>query len=326
MYFLSHLQWHTIKHHIDDYLQRHFISVIITVVLIMLCIGFNLQSNQNSLDDFLKWVSPSANKIRDGYFWGLLTCNFIEDHPIWLFFSLSWLWTLGRFIENRVSSLFYLWIIISSGVFASLMEIALFESTSYGFPVLTYAMFGFIWVRSISDSSKWSTKPDIVIILILWIVINIALNYTAVYPISVGALFSIFFGFIWAALLAFLETLRNRIGRVAIPLLLLGLCSVPIFWAPWSIDWLNYKASKYYTLKDYDHAKKLSSRILEKDPENEEAKGRLQSIRINEMSEEAYKLYSEGKVSEAQNICSVILMIDSDNEWANKCIKGFTDK
>jgi membrane associated rhomboid family serine protease len=340
MYLTDQWQRHTQQRRIYDFLRRHLISTIITLICLILFIGINSEPTRGSLNAYIfgnsepsqdllhalfRWGAPPTTDIRNGHLWGLITCNLLEPEPLWFFFSLLWLWSIGRFIEQRVSRLFYLWLIISTCIFASVMQIAICDRSHYGFAAIIYSMFGFIWVNSISDSSTWRSKPDIGILFLLWAAICFVFTYTEIYKV---AYFTFFFGFIWGALLAYLGTLRvkflyfDRIGRMAIPLLLLGLCSVSIFWAPWSIDWLSYKATKYHTLKDYDHAESMYLHILGKDQKNKFAQQGLQSIRIKRMSDEAANSHKSGDYDQAKGLYLRILEEDPNNEFAQQGLKS----
>jgi membrane associated rhomboid family serine protease len=341
MYLTDQWQQRAQQLRIYDFLRRYLVTTIITVICIVLFIGINSEPTRSFLNAYndepsqellhalFRWGAPSTTDIRNGHLWGLITCNFLEPEPLWLFFALVWLWSLGRFIEYRVSRLFYVWLVISTCIFVSVMQIAIADRTHIGFAGITYSMFGFIWVNSISDSSKWRSRPDIGILFLLWAAICFIFNYTEIYKV---AYFTFFYGFVWGALLAWLRNLQinplyiNRIGQIAVPLLLLGLCSFSIFWAPWSVDWLNYQASKYYMLKDYDRAEVIYQRIIKKDRNNKFARQGLRSILIDKASKEATNARNSGDYDHAKGLYSCILEEDPQNEFAQQGLKSIRIK
>jgi hypothetical protein len=316
MYLFRQLQQQLLKRRLDYYLQTHFISVILTLLLLFFFVAYHLTSDRFSPTAFISKVVPSNYEIWDGRLWGLVTNCFLEPNLLFLLFSLGWLWGLGRFIELRVSSVFYLWVIISTATFATVMEMS-FSGRLSGFGAITYSFFGFVSMNSIRQPFIWRIKPYIEIQLVLWVGICIFVNYAGIYEIHYA---TFFVGFVWGAVLGFFHTLQTKIWRKTVPPFLLGLSLISIFWAPWSIHWLNYKAHTYHALKDYDREKSSYLRVLEIDPNNELAKLDLKLITLD-MNLEADDLYSEGKINEARDKYLEILKSYPDDVMAKASLE-----
>jgi len=201
----------------DSYLRQYFVNIISGLLFMLFFIGLNLDSNRGSREGFSEWGVPASEEIRDGKIWGLITSNFAETNPLFLLFALGWLWRLGTYIEGKLGSRRYAWFVLSSCIFIATMEIAFFGETGYGFGPMTCAMFGFVFVKSYTNSS-WSISPETGIRLVVWVAICFCINHWEFYRISYGGFV---FGFVWGSFLAYCGRLRHKLPREALPFVIL---------------------------------------------------------------------------------------------------------
>jgi GlpG protein len=79
--------------------------------------------------------------------WRLITPAFLHRDFLHILFNMIWLWLLGRQIEERLSSLKYLTLIISLAIFTNVLQYLVSGPYFMGFSGVIMGMAGFVWMR-----------------------------------------------------------------------------------------------------------------------------------------------------------------------------------
>jgi tetratricopeptide (TPR) repeat protein len=73
------------------------------------------------------------------------------------------------------------------------------------------------------------------------------------------------FGMLVAA--SFVMESRRRLAQAGLAALIIG-AMVPLYWAPWSVQWLTHKAYDMHAAAKYSDAIDYYSRIIQREPGN----------------------------------------------------------
>lgn len=291
------------------------VSSLVIAATVLMFIASQIDPNKTSDNSFLNLMVPSLNEIRKGRYLGLLTSSLLETSFLFLAWEIGWMWHFGQTIENRINAFFYISLIISSIIFPELFQILIFEQTGYGPGGIIYALFGFTWFRSVYEPLNWPVSYREKASCIAFIFLCILVDYTGIYKVGIGGLVG---GFIWGVFFGFVSrTIRIRLLQIFIPVFVLAVFLVPIFWAPWQISWLLNQADKYEAQKKPEEAKEVYSKILEKDPENKDGKAGL----IYVLSVEAYDFDIKEDYEKAKELYAQILNLDPNNSFAKDNLK-----
>ena len=142
------------------------------------------------LRDIAKDSAPSLESlkfwsIRKGEFWRLITPMFIHFGTVHLIFNMVWLIQLGRAIEVRFGSVWLLVLAFSAAAIGNFVECLIPDSwNGISFGVLgghglvalggmsgvVYALFGFVWIRSLIDPlNRFQVQTSTVVIMLGWL-------------------------------------------------------------------------------------------------------------------------------------------------------------
>lgn len=141
-----------------------------------------LNANDRNLD---AWNVRLAN-INRGEIWRVITPIFIHFSVVHLLFNVIWLYQLGGRIENRYGTFWFGMLVLASAAISNMTQCLVPDgwggaapvnlndqmllSTVGGLSGVVYALFGFMWMKSIYDrSSGFYMPPLTVAILIGWL-------------------------------------------------------------------------------------------------------------------------------------------------------------
>lgn len=126
------------------------------------------------------------SNILAGQGWRLVTPIFIHHDVFHLLFNMYWLFLFGSQIENRYSTLWLGILVLVSAAISNFMQCVVPSAMGGSAPFLlnqflinglggmsgvVYALFGFVWMRSIYDrSSGMSIPQSTVFILVAWLI------------------------------------------------------------------------------------------------------------------------------------------------------------
>jgi membrane associated rhomboid family serine protease len=291
-----------------------WLTIIFGVASIILFAGINLEPDKSTWDVYRKWGSPLNTDIWNGDYWGLITSNFLHVEIWHIAFNLYWFWFFGKKIEFESSKLFYALFILSAGIISSLAQLT-FSVPGIGLSGIVYAQFGYILALNKTDKYAGFIDKKTINWLLLWLVFCIVMTYADVWRVGNAAHIG---GFLWGLLSGKLTSL-NKFTRISVPILILALFSVTLFWQPWSIAWVSNNAYNLHTAEKLDEAEMLYKEVLRRAQDGEYAefaKKNLQLIRIKRLSSAAYKEHEEGNYKHARELYLQILAIDSANQWA----------
>jgi GlpG protein len=142
------------------------------------------QANSN-LDE----MDVRLASLKRGEVWRAITPIFIHHGTMHLLFNMIWLFQLGRMIEFRYGPIYYLALIVLSAAISNVVqctvplswdgvppyltprpELMLLTGMG-GFSGVVYALFGFVWIKSVIDpSSRFAIPQSTVAIMLIWLV------------------------------------------------------------------------------------------------------------------------------------------------------------
>lgn len=291
-----------------------WLTIFVGVICGLLCLGLNLDATNDSWDGFNRWGSFSSADVWQGAWWGLLTSNFVH-HEIWhIAFNMYWLWIFGKKIEFEENRFFYIFLMISAGIIASLYQLGFSPSMGIGFSGIGYALFGFVFVKTRFDERyKGFMTRRTTILFIAWLFLCIGLTLTGLWRVGNAAHVS---GMLWGALIGFLACKTKWVLRILVPTVVMGVSMIPLFWAPWNIGWLSVQAYDLHDARKLEEAKVYYEKILEKDSTYSFALDNMKLIYLEELTDSFQQAQQLGEYAKAIEYCEKVLELEPDNEWA----------
>ncbi len=132
----------------------------VTLALIAISALVALISQLGSSQAALNWlfISDPAHAgfqdILSGQVWRLITPIFIHFGLLHFIFNMMWVWDLGKLIDARKGSGFYLLFVLLAGVLSNIAQYLLGNSPFFGgMSGVVYGLFGYVWIRRRSDAS-----------------------------------------------------------------------------------------------------------------------------------------------------------------------------
>ncbi len=142
-----------------------------------------LDKNGNNFDA----LGVRLASVMKGEVWRLVTPIFIHFDPMHIIFNMMWLYYLGNMIENRYGTLWLGILILASAVISNCAQSMvpgwmdgsvpgfdgqLLLGISGGMSGVVYALFGFVWMKSVYDQSSGFRLSEITIFIMLgWLVL-----------------------------------------------------------------------------------------------------------------------------------------------------------
>jgi membrane associated rhomboid family serine protease len=229
---------------------KRLLTLLVCAISTFVFLGLLRESNPNSWETLSRWGALPADAVWGGKYWVLVTSVFV--HVAWwhLAFNVYWLWLLGGALEEVIGSLRWLAFFLSAAVVSSGIELAFAGTTGIGLSGVVYAVFGFMWLsqKRFPKFQAVITRPRIQLFL-LWLVACVVATVLRVWRVGNAAhIAGLVFGMAIAGSLV-LERGRNIVRLAAVALLIASI--VPLFWCPWSVEWVTTKALHAYDKGDY---------------------------------------------------------------------------
>ncbi len=246
--------------------SKPWVTIAAIAICVLIFVGINSEK-ANSWDAFSKWGYLPAARIWSGAYWGLITNGFVHIAPWHLAFNMYWLWFLGGRMELTIGWWRYLLFVIAATFVSSAGEVAISGVNGIGASGFVYAIFGFMWIaRDRFSSFRAILTLQLIKGFLVWLVGCIVATYLDILQVANAAhFFGLLFGVLVAyAVVASRWQLAARGGVAA----LIACSIVPIFWCPWSTEWLSHKAYEAHAARDIFRAMDLYSRILRSDANN----------------------------------------------------------
>jgi GlpG protein len=110
--------------------------------------------------------------IRQGQVWRLITPIFIHFGVTHLLFNMWWLWDLGRMIERRKGTVFFVILVVVSGLISNLGQFMWAGPLFGGMSGVVYALFGYAWMKGkFQPAERIGVTPQTVMIMLVWLVV-----------------------------------------------------------------------------------------------------------------------------------------------------------
>ncbi len=242
---------------------KPWVTIAAIAICVLIFVGINSEK-ANSWDALSKWGYLPAARIWSGSYWGFVTNGFVHIAPWHLAFNMYWLWFLGGRMELAIGWWRYLLFVVVATFVSSASEVAIAGVNGIGASGFVYAIFGFMWIaRDRFPSFRAILTPQLIKGFLVWLVGCIVATYLDILQVANAAHF---FGLLFGVLVAYAFVaprwqLAARGGLAA----LIACSIVPLFWCPWSNQWLSQQAYQAHLARDHHRALDLYSRVLSSD-------------------------------------------------------------
>jgi membrane associated rhomboid family serine protease len=292
-------------------------STIITILLLYLVI--NGKEYFNTFPPLLiSFGAPTAVKIYDGHFWGILTANFIHINWKPLVLNLVEISIFGYLIERRIGLLRFSLLLLIAAVVPSLWQLTLTDDTGIGFSGINFCLFGYLLIKGNTDPA-FSLKGKTMMTVFMLAEILFC-NY---YNLTIDDIFrteAMAVGLLLGLLLGVMSSLKKKNKTAFLSfLLLLSVCT--LVYAPWSAQWQLFKGVQYHESNQIEKAKWHYHRALHLNPNNEAAKKNLNLIAVDHLMSLAYDAHEANNFQKAKQLYEKILVLDPSNAWAKGNIR-----
>ena len=270
--------------------------------------------------DFLsKMGAPSAIEIYDGQYWGVLWNSFIHSRYDIFIINILGLWILGAFIERRLKIYQYFLLGLFASLTTSTIQLALSNDPGIGLSGINYLMFFYILGRSWKDELfRLKFKLPIAIVLLSILTYCFYQNIYNGWQMGTASMTS---GMLIGLLIGIIVSFRRKILGFTLMLLISVTLISTLFYAPWSAEWNTTIALRYHNNNKTEIAKKYYRRALKINPEDKTARENLFIIKIDGLSDLAYKCHEANEYEQALIYYEQILALNPSNIWAKEQIK-----
>ena len=291
-----------------------WITMLLGGIILVVSVGYMA----NGGGDWLalnQWGAWSTVDIWRGKLWALLTNSFLHQDVILMGMSLLFLGVMGMKIEKEEKWWLYLLLVVSSAVVSSLVQMSFSIHTGLGFGGVCNGLVGFAFIRFITRDDRYKVKlvPICMGVTLLWLVSSVFLTTSEIWQTGYFAGLG---GLLWGLWLGFLAVKMPDWGKVVGGAIVFGVTLVPLFWAPWNVQWLGIRAYDLHLDQEYEEAKDWYDKILAIDPQDEFALENLRILKVTELGDSAYKAHSEYKIGKALGFYDQILELEPENTWA----------
>jgi membrane associated rhomboid family serine protease len=217
-------------------------------------VGIAATGAASSWETLTRWGYLTGQDIWRGGYWSLFTSSFIHLDLWHLGFNLYWLWTLGILAERKLGVRAYAVFLLGSSFVSSAVELGVSGNTGHGASGVVYALFGLLWIgqRKLAPAARAQILKSAPI-LWLWVPLCILATRAGVMEVANGAhLGGLLLGLIAGPWL--MPSGRHRSLSKAATVGVAVLSVVPLFWCPWSADWVALRAYEAHAAGDYDSA------------------------------------------------------------------------
>ena len=243
----------------------------VTATCVLICVGIflglHVHGDPTAYATLRKFGWLPADAIWGGGYWGLVTAAFVHYYTLHLVLNIGALWALGSRLERAIGPLATIVFYTTSAFVSSAYQLALSEQTGVGISGVVYAVFGFMWL------ARWRYPEFHRVIdermirsFLMWFVGCILLTHFDVLPIGNGAHGA---GLVFGVLVATYFARRQQKPLVLVGLVaLIAMAIVPLFWAPWSAQWLSYQGDVALQDNRYEEAITWYSQSLDIVPDD----------------------------------------------------------
>ncbi len=300
-------------------MKKHipWFTLIIVLVLLIDYFAFYLynsspstEANQEIYSDF---GAPYAIQIYQGQYWGLFFNRFLHTNPLLLFINSVIFLFLGYHLQKSITWFYFLFLLLFSTVFTSLIQLTLSNDAGIGFASINFFFFTYLFAKSIV--SKTNLIPIKHILGLFSVLLLIYLNYINQFSNQFG-IEGMIAGWVSGFALGILANFKKL--QVSFSLLILAITSLTIFYSPWSAEWNYSQGYKFHIQNDFTKAKISYKKVLTIDPKHQATKENLTIIQIEELKEKALFAHEHGDFLNARELYTEILKIDPDNLWVKE--------
>lgn len=248
------------------------------LVLSVACTGLRM-SFPNEVNPWL--YSTDVELWQGSKLWGLLTSSFLHADVLHLAFNCYWMWRLGQVLEQEVSRVSYVRLILVTTLFASLAEFAVMGQLGIGMSGMVYGVFGFMLVgRDRHPAFRRVINSNTITLFFVWLVLCFALTHSQLMPVANFA----HLGGLVAGVLSGLATGGRRFGKVAFAVLAMMLLGavIPLFWAPWLDNWHFVRAVRLLEKNDITNALVSLEQYHQRQPRHAWTASTAANIRIQQ--------------------------------------------
>ncbi len=232
-------------------------GALLTWIACMACVAIFLdlmqKGNYGSWAVLSKFGYLSPNDIWDRKYWGLITSIFVHTQLWHVAFNVYWLWILGGALERSIGHPYWLIFVVMAALVSSGIQFGVSGSTGIGFSGVGYGMFGFMWVaRNRYPEFKQILTKQIVLLFIGWLIMCMIASLLHLMDVGNGAhIGGLLFG--TAASAIFTLKYKTRLVSVGMGALIFA-ALLPLFWCPWSAQWVGRQGYKAHVNHDYEKA------------------------------------------------------------------------
>ncbi len=239
---------------------------LLTWLVCMACIAIFLELMQKG--DYASWAALSKlgylspNDIWDGKYWGLVTSVFVHTQLWHVAFNVYWLWILGGALERSIGHVYWLVFFIMAALVSSGIQFGTSGDTGIGLSGVGYGMFGFMWIaRDRYPEFQQTLTKQIIILFTGWLIFCVIASLLHIMDVGNGShIGGLLFGMGTAAIFASKYKMRLISFGMGV---LIFVALLPLFWCPWSAQWVGRQGYKAYVNHDYEKAILNYQRSLE---------------------------------------------------------------
>ena len=246
---------------------RPWVTWLSVVACLAIFVGLHVQDNNGSRDSLGKFGYLPANAVWDGAYWALISSAFVHFEIWHVAFNVYWLWVLGSRLETAIGSLPFLAFVVVSAFVSSSFQLAASGDVGIGASGVGYAIFGFMWpTRRRYPQFYQVLNHRVVQLFLVWLLLCMVATRLDIGHVGNAAhLAGLLFGSAVAG--SFVLQNRQRVIRCGLGALV-TLSVIPLFWCPWSVNWLRHTAYKAHVAKDYDVALDRYTQIIGRKPDD----------------------------------------------------------
>lgn len=233
------------------------------VLTVYSVIFISLKFENNPISNVVLYIVNYLSTIAvwQGNYWALFTSTFIHIENWHFIGNSTWIFVLGGLLELELGKFKWILFYFSSAIVSSVSQLAFSDTTGIGASGVLYAMFGFMWItKDIYPRFKTIVTRETSYLLIGWLFIGVFLTARGILNVGNAAHFAgVLFGLAIGAAIRF-NLRRSHLILVFTLITLITL--VPLFWCPWSANWVSLKGNEYFGAGDYKTAIAYYQRAL----------------------------------------------------------------
>lgn len=135
----------------------------------------------------VKISGPYFEKIRQGQVWRLFSPCILHKELLHLLFNMLWLWMLGKQIEQRLSKIKYILLMLIVGVISNVSQYLMSGPYFLGYSGVIMGMVGFIWARQ--QVAPWEGYPlqkAVLLFLAVYVLLMFVLSFFSFVTQAIG--------------------------------------------------------------------------------------------------------------------------------------------